>query len=863
MWQRLTGVRGLLGLRRALFAAALLSLLTVVAAIVLPSEDGERWNLVALVALAALAVRWSLLFVTARPSWPLDSVEFFAIALLGTAIGADNAMPVLLLGLTYRSQYATRTWALVGGTLYAGAHILAAGLAHDRFPDDAIVAAFTSVPLLLMVSAAAAELARGFRELEAGAARERALAAAAASYLGTTGLDGLAARTASAIHDAIGPRVAASEIVLDLADVERVRARFGPDALELPVDGLGAVFVLGWDRLPRSDTRWLATLADQLALAAIAQRLRARAATDRIESLVERTGGVALLVEPDTTIRFATPGSDELFGRHPDELRGMRVLDLFHRADHDRGREALEAGIAGDEQAPERVTLRLRGESGDTRWAELSLADLRGDDAVSGIVVQVRDITARVALEEDVRRRSDHDPLTGLPNREQFERLVADELRAGNDRIAVVVVDLDRFRLVNETLGHATGDKVLAEVGRRLAFAVAGNGTVARLAGDDFAILLPVFEGGAAGGQRLERILHALDAPLEATGTLRLSASAGVARVGPQTRSPEELLAAADAALDAAHDDGPGCWALFAPKHHIARIERAMLRAELAHGIAAGQLELDYQPVVDARTGVWQSAEALVRWRHPELGRLGPHRFIELAEQSELIVALGEWVLGEACAQLARWRADGVVDPSFTVAVNVSGVQAGRDDLVEHVHAALAGSGLPADALTLEITETAMVDVVGVRRRLEQLRTLGVRVAIDDFGTGHSSLAYLKDIPADVVKLPRPFVRDADGTGRGTAILYGLVGLAKPLGLRVLAEGVETRAQRDCVVAAGCELIQGYLFATPMRPDHFAALARSDAASRLQRGVGVGDDAGDRGQSAVHSCEVATPGVVL
>jgi diguanylate cyclase (GGDEF)-like protein/PAS domain S-box-containing protein len=862
MWRRLTGVRGLAGLRRALLAAALLSLVAMAAAILLPSGESQRWTGAALAALAVLALRWALLFATDRPSWPADAIEAVAIALLSTAIGADNAMPVLLTGLTFRSQYATRSRVLAGGMLYAAAHLIAAGLAHQRFPDYSFVAAVTSVPLLLLVPAAAAELARGLMALEAGAARERALAAAAASYLGATSLKALSGRTAETVQQTIGKRLAALEIVLEPARVDRVRKHFGAGAVELPIAGLGALFALPWEPLPASDRRWLATLTDQFALAAVAQQLRVAAATERIRSLVERTGGVALLVEPDLTIRYATPGTDELFDRQPDELRGRRLVELIHRADLERGREALGACIDGDECAPDRISLRLRGD-GEARWAELSVADLRDDDTVGGIVVQMRDITARVALEEDVRRRDDHDPLTGLPNRERFERLVADELRAGNDRLAVVLVDLDQFRVVNETLGHATGDRVLAEVGRRLAYAVAGSGTVARLAGDDFAIVLPGFEGGPAGRDRIERILRALDAPLDAAGTLRLSATAGVVRVDGHHRSPKALLAAAGAALDAAHADGPGSWTLFAPKHHTERIERAMLQAELADGIAAGQLELDYQPVVDAHTGTWRSAEALVRWQHPELGRLGPDRFIALAEQSDLIVALGESVLGEACRQLARWRADGVVGPDFSVAVNVSGVQAGRDDLIDHVQNALAASGLPAAALTLEITETAMVDVEGVAPRLARLRALGVRVAIDDFGTGHSSLAYLKDLPADVVKLPRNFIRDADGSRRGTAIVRGLVGLAKPLGLRVLAEGVETRAQRDCVIAAGCELIQGYLYAAPMRPDHFACLATSAAEASAQRGVGGEHEVRDLGDGGVRGSEIAAARVVL
>ncbi len=861
MWRRLTGVRGLAGLRRALFAAALLALAASAVGILFSAARAERWGGWGAVALALLALRWWRLYATQRPSTALDICEAGAVALLGVALGADNAMPVVLAGLTFRAQYGTRRRVLGGAALYACAHVVATVLELQRFPDLSLAGALALVPFLLVVPTSAAELARGIVAIEAGARRERALARAVASFLVATGPEALAARTQDAIEQALGTRLSGWAVVLDAARVPAARERLAAGGAA--VYERGAVLAAHREPLRSAEGRWIDTLADQLALAVAAHATRAARASERIGALVERTGGVVLVVEPDLTVVWATPGTAALLGKEPAELAGSSVLELLHRADRERGSEALAGAVGGDPHAPERVTLRLRGDGGATRWVELSVADLREDEAVGAFAVQLRDISARVALEQDVRRRDDHDALTGLPNRERFERLVAEELRAGNERLAVALVDLDAFSAINESLGHATGDEVLAEVARRLAYAAAGRGTVARLASDSFAILLLDVESGRSGCEAVEQVVRALDRPLSAgPGTLRMTASAGLARVGRELSTPHALLAGAGVALEAAQQDGDSSCGFFTPELHADRLARAVLQAELAAGIRGGQLELDYQPLVDT-TGRWRSAEALVRWRHPELGRLSPDRFIGLAEQSELIVALGEWVLEEACGQLAAWRSAGLVPDGFSVAVNVSGVQLNREDLIEHVRAALRASGLPPTSLTLEVTETAMMQVEAVLPRLQALRALGVSIAIDDFGTGHSSLAYLKDLPADVVKLPRAFVRDAHRAGPGAAIIAALVGLARPLGLRVVAEGVETPEQRACVAEAGCDLIQGYLFSPPMRPDQFAALAPSGVKPRGERGRGVTDDRADGAQRVGGSVEDAAAGSVL
>lgn len=844
LWRRLIDVRGVAGLQRVTLAAALLALIAMAVGILLSHRQTERWDAPALVALLLLGCGWARMFARRGSSPALDGVEALVVLALGVAVGADNAMPVILAGLTFRSLYGSRRKVLFVAAAYAAAHLVAAAVSQGRFPDYPLVAAATSVPLLLMVPAAAWELARGLRAIRAATRREKALAAVAASYVTLHSLDALAKSTEQAIRDVFGQRLGAVEVVPDVEAMGTARNRFGSDAAEFPIAGGGGVRVLPWEPLSRAERRWLETLAAQLAVAVSAFRARADAATHRVRQLVDRTGGVALLIDADLVIRSAAVGASELIGAAPGALEGRSLPDLVHPLDRERTREALAANVAAEAIAPERITVRVRSDAG-LRWVELSVADLSADEAVGAFVVQTRDVTARVTLEEDVRLRDDQDALTGLPNRQRFERELAGELRAGNHGCAVVAIDIEDFRIVNETLGLAVGDQVIAEVGRRLALACGPCDLVARLAGDAFVVLLREVDNGERGRERAQQLLRALTDPLEAgPGSLRVSASAGLARPIGELRSPESLLAAAGTALESARQAAPGTCGVFAPALHGERLERARLQAELAVAIGAGELELDFQPVVDALTGRWRGAEALVRWRHPVLGRLGPNRFVPLAEQSELIVGVGHWVLVEACRQIAAWRAAGVVDDDFRVGVNVSGVQLRRPDLIGHVRDALASTGVPPHVLVIEVTETATIDADTIPR-LDELRELGVRIAIDDFGTGHSSLAYLKDLPADIVKLPRPFVRDSGTCPRSAAIVAGLVALAQPLGLVVLAEGVETRAQREAAIAAGCELIQGYLYAAPLRPSELAGMMRSTAAMAMHgadgRGHGVGD----------------------
>jgi diguanylate cyclase (GGDEF)-like protein len=417
-----------------------------------------------------------------------------------------------------------------------------------------------------------------------------------------------------------------------------------------------------------------------------------------------------------------------------------------------------------------------------------------------------------------IRRQAEHDALTGLPNRVLFAERVADASRAGGEH-AVLFVDLDDFKRVNDSLGHAAGDELLTGVASRLLGSIHDSDTAARLGGDEFAVLV---RGGASTAIALaERIITTLRSPLAAGGTqLVTQASIGIAVALPD-REAAELLRNADVAMYAAKSRGKGRYAVFDPSMHDRARNRVGLEADLRQALDADELFLVYQPVVRLTDSVTVGAEALVRWNHPIDGLLLPGLFLPVAEESGLILWLGRWVLAEACRQAQQWITDGVVggtETPFTISVNMSAHQLHHPGIVDDVTAALTSSGLDPAALIVEITESAIVHHHdAVARRLHALRSRGVRVALDDFGTGFSSLSHLQRFPVDQIKVDRSFVASGD------QIVSAIIGLGKMLGLEAVAEGIEVVEQFQRVRALGCHLAQGYWFATPLPADAFAA----------------------------------------
>jgi diguanylate cyclase (GGDEF)-like protein len=415
-----------------------------------------------------------------------------------------------------------------------------------------------------------------------------------------------------------------------------------------------------------------------------------------------------------------------------------------------------------------------------------------------------------------------HDALTGLPNRvlalDRAEQLLA-RARRTQLPIAALYIDIDGFKHVNDTFGHATGDQFLQLVAERLRSVVRESDTAARLAGDEFLVLLDGTTLDVAPELVAERLLEVLREPydLRAQTGRQVSVHASIGVALGQRASAEELLADADVALYSAKTTGKNRYVVFESAMQTAVQDRVAFELDLAEAVDNNQLFLVYQPIFDLSTERPTGVEALLRWRHPTRGIIAPDVFIPIAEQNGLIVAIGRWVLQQACQQAARWQEQG---HSLAISVNVSGRQLDRDDLIDDVQHALDAAGLPASALTIEITETALMkDPQAAAGRLSTLKALGVRIAIDDFGTGYSSLSYLRQFPVDAIKIDRSFINSISTSKESTALIHTLVQLGKTLGLQTLGEGIEHPTQLQHLQAEQCDQGQGFLYARPLDPD--------------------------------------------
>jgi diguanylate cyclase (GGDEF)-like protein len=462
---------------------------------------------------------------------------------------------------------------------------------------------------------------------------------------------------------------------------------------------------------------------------------------------------------------------------------------------------------------------RLTGAAGRDCDVEVLLRPLHWRGAERQVLA-VRDISERKEAAARIAHLAYHDALTGLPNRAVFnDHLARAVARAGDARepLAVLCVDLDGFKAVNDIHGHPAGDELLIEVAHRLRAVVRGDELVARLGGDEFAI---VQQGGSQPGHAgllSERIVGALGEPF-AVGiqTARISASIGVAVFPANADNPLDLVRNADMALYRAKAEGRGLTRFYEAAMDEALRQRRQLEADLRLALANGELRLHYQPLAELGSGAIIGFEALLRWTHPQLGAISPEMFVRLAEESGLIVKLGEWVLREACGEAARWT------PALKLSVNLSPLQFLQDDLVGAIERVLGDTGLDPARLELEVTEGLLIkDAPGALAILQRLKALGVQISMDDFGTGYSSLSYFRMFPFDKVKIDRSFVGDMIANPQALAIIRSVIGLGHGLGVPVVAEGVETSAQLEALRAEGCDQVQGYLIARPNPIGHF------------------------------------------
>jgi len=556
----------------------------------------------------------------------------------------------------------------------------------------------------------------------------------------------------------------------------------------------------------------------------------------RLGSLVRNSSDVVSIVDADGVVLYISPAALRLVGLDEAGAQGMDWWEFVH-PDDQPGLQwflaDLGPGSSGD------VEYRVRDARG--RWIDVETlaTNLIGDGAVEGIVLNTRDVSDRKALERRLLHQASHDTLTGLPNRmllrDRVEQALARRRRSGAP-LAVIFLDLDDFKNVNDTLGHAEGDAVLQEVARRLDSCIRSCDTATRLGGDEFAVLIDDLSDESQAMTVAERILEALAEPLDVAGrTVEPTGSLGIAFAVDGRDTADELLRDADAAMYLAKDRGKGAYAIYEPAMHAAAVARLELKVDLARAIAEGGITLVYQPVVDLRSGEIRAYESLARWTHPERGPVSPAEFIPLAEETGLIVALGRDLLFEACRQAAVFhQACGVGSP-LRVCVNVSARQLASDGLVDDVREAVRVSGIRPCDLILELTESAiMSDVDLAVARMAELREFGVGLAVDDFGTGYSSLNSLRSFPMDRLKIDRSFIAGLEDA-RTRALTEMIVELGDLLDLQVVAEGIETDAQMRTVLELGCPFGQGYLLQRPIPAEavlaHLAEHGRWVAAS--------------------------------
>ncbi len=548
-------------------------------------------------------------------------------------------------------------------------------------------------------------------------------------------------------------------------------------------------------------------------------------------ALVENVSDNILTINRDRVVTYMSPSMERLLG-HDATTAGAKAAGRTIVAPEERLQGLTGALEELGRHPGESISIELqaRTATGEVRSLVGCATNLLEDPAVMGTVIVIHDITDRVALENQLRHQALHDALTGLPNRALIHDRLAQLLAAARRRassVAVLFVDLDNFKDVNDSLGHALGDQLLQAVAGRLETVVRGEDTVGRLGGDEFVVLAERRPGAETAELLAQRILDLMDEPIVLDDLpdhgLFARVSIGIA-VGT-SEAPEELLRDADVALYRAKASGKNCLVVFEPGMHRLAEERLQLEVDLREALPRGEFFIVYQPIVDLERLVPFGVEALLRWHRPSEGVVLPAQFVPLLEDGRLIGPVGRWVLHEVCAQGAEWQRQGT---PLSIGVNVSASQINSERFAHDVTDALASSGLDPSLLVLEITESVLIrDAAGAVGRIQQLKSLGVRVAIDDFGTGYSSFSYLRQLPVDVLKIDRSFVAEMGASKEAATLVHMLVSLGRELGLETLAEGIQDASELASLRAEECDSGQGFWIAEPMAADHVQAFIAS------------------------------------
>lgn len=543
---------------------------------------------------------------------------------------------------------------------------------------------------------------------------------------------------------------------------------------------------------------------------------------EKLSQAVEQSPAAVVITDPRGTIEYVNRKFCRSSGFTLEALVGRRVSALFAGSMSQQAFETMIESVArGEVWHGELPFSRSDHRSFETAATISTLNDKSG--ASTHVLMLLEDISDRVAYREDLFRQANFDSLTQLPNRQlAMDRLAQAVSAAERQRkqLALLFVDLDRFKIVNDTLGHEYGDQLLLEAAKRLQQCVREEDTVARIGGDEFLVLLGNQHSSADATVVASKIIAAIDQPFFVDSReLSVTASIGLTMYPDDGATPLELLRNADAAMHMAKQQGQNTYHFFTPEMNQRALNRLNLETHLRHALKRGEFELYYQPLVALDTGAVVGAEALMRWHNAELGNPGPDVFIPIAEETGLIVPIGQWLLQQACAQAADWLARGI---PLRMAVNISSRQFIGNSIVNAVEKALVQNRLPADYLELEITEGLLLaDAMQTRHALAKLHRLGVRLSLDDFGTGYSSLSYLRRYAFDVLKIDRSFIHDVVEQPESAALIRAIVAMAQSLDLEVIAEGVETIAQAEFIRSHGCTYAQGYFYSKPLPAAQF------------------------------------------
>ncbi|RXZ36140.1 EAL domain-containing protein [Oxalobacteraceae bacterium CAVE-383] len=577
-------------------------------------------------------------------------------------------------------------------------------------------------------------------------------------------------------------------------------------------------------------------LTNELLSEDILARQQAEMALKLRERAIEASANAILILRADGAdypIEYVNPAFERITGYSAEEVagRGLRAVD-GNRSDPDGLNQIY---TAMHEQREANTVLRNYRKDGSLLWCDFYVAPVRdAAGEVSHFVAALYDITSMKRYESELEFQASRDTLTGLANRVMLHDALSKAIvqaRQEGETVWVVFVDLDRFKFINDTLGHRAGDLLLKTLARRLYRSLRPFDTAARLGGDEFVLVLPQRSGHRVDARCLQAVMDAIAAPVSIEGhNFFLTCSLGVAKYPADGEDPELLIKHADIAMYRAKQSGRNNFQFYTPAMNEQALERLHIESNLRAALERGEFVLHYQPKVDIVSGRVTGMEALIRWSHPELGMVPPGRFIGLAEETGLIVPIGAWVTRTACAQNKAWQDAGL--PPVRVSVNLSARQFAQKNLVQSIAAVLHETGLEPHYLEIELTESlVMTDVEHAIEMLRQLKLLGVKLSIDDFGTGYSSLAYLKRFPIDVLKIDQSFVRDIAVDFNDAAITVSIISLGHNLKLKVIAEGVETEEQLAYLRHHGCDEVQGYLFSRPLAAAEFEAKLRENAAA--------------------------------